>query len=224
MRETLRAALTIYAKDVRLELRTRETLFSVLAFAFVVAFIFTFAFDPSPQLVASIGPGIVWVAYIFTAVLGINRTFLLEHERGTLDGLRLAPVPREALYLGKLLSVVTLLVTVEAIMLPAFLVLYDLSLFNVWFIAITLAATVGIAAVGTLFSAIAVHTRAREVLLPMLFLPVALPLLIGAVSGARAALDGEGWSGAGGWLQLIIAFDAVFLVLSSLVFEYVLEE
>ena len=224
MRETLRAALTIYAKDVRLELRTRETLFSVLAFAFVVAFIFTFAFEPSPQLIASIGPGIVWVAWIFTAVLGMNRTFLLEHERGTLDGLRLAPVPREALYLGKLLSVVTLLVTVEALMLPAFLILYDLSLFNTWFIAITLAATVGIAAVGTLFSAIAVHTRAREVLLPMLFLPVALPLLIGAVTGARAALDGEGWDGVGGWLQLIVAFDVVFLVLSSLVFEYVLEE
>ena len=224
MRETLRAALTIYAKDVRLELRTRETLFSVLAFAVVVAFIFTFAFEPSPQLVASIGPGIVWVAWIFTAVLGINRTFLLEHERGTLDGLRLAPVPREALYLSKLLSVVTLLVTVEALMLPAFLVLYDLSLFNVWFIAVALAATVGVAAVGTLFSAIAVHTRAREVLLPMLFLPVALPLLIGAVSGAREALDGGGWDGVGRWLQLILAFDAVFLVLSSLVFEYVLEE
>ena len=224
MRETLRAALTIYAKDVRLELRTRETLFSVLAFAFVVAFIFTFAFEPSPQLIASIGPGIVWVAYVFTAVLGMTRTFLLEHERGTLDGLRLAPVPREALYLGKLLSVVTLLVTVEALMLPAFLVLYDLSLFNVWFIAVALAATVGVAAVGTLFSAIAVHTRAREVLLPMLFLPVALPLLIGAVTGAREALDGEGWGGVGRWLQLIVAFDVVFLVLSSLVFEYVLEE
>ena len=224
MPQTLRAALTIYAKDVRLELRTRETLFSVLAFAFVVAFIFTFAFEPSPQLIASIGPGIVWVAWIFTAVLGMNRTFLLEHERGTLDGLRLAPVPREALYLGKLLSVVTLLVAVEALMLPAFLVLYDLSLFNAWFIAIALVATVGIGAVGTLFSAIAVHTRAREVLLPMLFLPVALPLLIGAVSGARAALDGEGWDGVGGWLQLIVAFDIVFLVLSSLVFEYVLEE
>ena len=224
MRETLRAALAIYAKDVRMELRTRETLGAVLAFAFVVAFIFTFAFEPSPQLIAAIGPGIVWVAYVFTAVIGMNRTFLLEHERGTLDGLRLAPVPREALYLGKLLSVVTLLLAVEALMLPAFLVLYDLSLFNVWFIAIAVAATIGIAAVGALFSAIAVLTRAREVLLPVLFLPIALPLLIGAVSGSREALEGGGWSETGRWLQLIVAFDAVFIVLSSLVFEYVLEE
>ena len=224
MRETLRAALAIYAKDVRMELRTRETLGAVLAFAFVVAFIFTFAFEPSPQLIAAIGSGIVWVAYVFTAVIGMNRTFLLEHERGTLDGLRLAPVPREALYLGKLLSVVTLLLAVEALMLPAFLVLYDLSLFNVWFIAIAVAATIGIAAVGALFSAIAVLTRAREVLLPVLFLPIALPLLIGAVSGSREALDGGGWSETGRWLQLIVAFDAVFIVLSSLVFEYVLEE
>ena len=219
-----RAAAAVFMKDLRLEARTRESLTAILAFSLVVAFIFNFAFDPSPQIVAVVGPGIVWVAYIFTGVLGMNRTFILERERGTLDGLLLAPVGREAIYLGKLLGALTLLLVVEALMLPVFLVLYDLSLLNLWFIAIAVAATVGFAAVGTLFSALAVHTRAREVMLPLLFLPVVLPIVIGAVAGTGEALDGNGWSGVGRWLQLIVAFDIVFLVLSSWAFEFVLEE
>ncbi len=219
-----RAAAAVFMKDLRLEARTRESLTAILAFSLVVAFIFNFAFDPSPQIVAVVGPGIVWVAYIFTGVLGMNRTFILERERGTLDGLLLAPVGREAIYLGKLLGALTLLLVVEALMLPVFLVLYDLSLLNLWFIAIAVAATVGFAAVGTLFSALAVHTRAREAMLPLLFLPVVLPIVIGAVAGTGEALDGNGWSGVGRWLQLIVAFDVVFLVLSSWAFEFVLEE
>lgn len=219
-----RAAAAVFMKDLRLEARTRESLTAILAFSLVVAFIFNFAFDPSPRIVAVVGPGIVWVAYIFTGVLGMNRTFILERERGTLVGLLLAPVGREAIYLGKLLGALTLLLVVEALMLPVFLVLYDLSLLNLWFIAIAVAATVGFAAVGTLFSALAVHTRAREVMLPLLFLPVVLPIVIGAVAGTGEALDGSGWSGVGRWLQLIVAFDVVFLVLSSWAFEFVLEE
>ena len=220
----LRAALAVYSKDVRLEARTRETLGAVLAFSIVVAFIFNFAFDPTPQIVAAVGPGIVWVAYVFTATLGMNRTFIIEKERGTLDGLLLAPVGRESLYLGKLLGAFTLLIVVETLMLPVFLVLYNLSLLNVWFILTALAATVGFAAVGTLFSAIAVHTRAREVMLPLLFLPVSLPVIIGAVSSSQEALAGGGWSDVSRWLLLISAFDIVFLVLSSWAFEFVLEE
>ncbi len=224
MSSLARATAAIFLKDFRLEARTRESLAATLAFSLVVAFIFNFAFDPSPRLLAVVGPGIVWVAYIFTGVLGMNRAFLLERERGTLDGLLLAPVPREALYLGKLLGSLALLLVVETLMLPIFLILYNLSLLHPWFLAIALAATLGFAAVGTLFSAIAVHTRAREVMLPLLFLPIVLPVVIGAVSGSAEALAGNGWSGAGRWLQLILAFDAIFLLLSSLVFENVLEE
>ena len=224
MRAVVSASLAVYLKDVRLEMRTRETLGAVLAFALVTAFIFNFTFDPSPEVLAAAGPGIVWVAYVFTAILGMNRTFIIEKERGTLDGLLLAPVGREAIYFGKLLSALTLLLAVEALMLPVFLVLYDLSLLNVWFVATAVAATVGLAATGTLFSALAVHTRAREAMLPLLFLPVSLPVVIGAVSSASAALGGEGWDGVGPWLQLIAAFDIVFLLLSSWAFEFVLEE
>jgi heme exporter protein B len=224
MRNYLRGALAIYAKDIRLEARTKETISAVLAFAIIIAFIFGFAFDPSPTIVAVVGPGIVWVAYVFTGILGMNRTFALERDRGTLDGLLLAPVSRESVYAGKLASTATIMLVVEAALFPVFLVLFDLNLFNIWFVLVALAATIGFATVGTLFSAIAAHTRAREVLLPLLFLPIVLPVIISAVSGTDAAIAGDGWDGVGKWLQFIVAFDAVFLVLSSWAFDFVLEE
>lgn len=224
MSSYMRAAFAVYAKDIRLEARTKETISAVLAFAVIIAFIFGFAFDPNPDEIATIGPGIVWVAYVFTGILGMNRTFALERDKGTLEGLLLAPVGREGIFAGKFASTTTIMVLVEALLFPVFLVLFDLQLFNVWFILVTLAATIGFAAVGTLFSALAAHTRAREVLLPLLFLPVILPVIIGAVTSTASVLQGHGWSEVGRWLQFIVAFDVVFLVLSSWAFDFVLEE
>ena len=220
----LSAALAIYLKDVRLEARSKETVGAVLIFALLVAFIFNFAFDATPDIVAIVGPGIVWVAYVFTGILGLNRTFVLERDRGTLDGLMLAPVGREALYLGKLLSAISVMLVVEFLMVPVFLVLYDISLLDLRFALAALLATIGFAAVGTLFSAIAAHTRAREVLLPLLFLPAVLPVIMAAVAITASVLDGYGWNAATSWLQLVVAFDIVFLVVSSWAFEFVLEE
>lgn len=220
----LSAALAVYLKDVRLEARSKETVGAVLIFALLVAFIFNFAFDATPDIIAIVGPGIVWVAYVFTGILGLNRTFVLERDRGTLDGLMLAPVGREALYLGKLLSAISVMLVVEFLMVPVFLVLYDISLLDLRFALAALLATIGFAAVGTLFSAIAAHTRAREVLLPLLFLPVVLPVIMAAVAITASVLDGDGWSAATSWLQLVVAFDIVFLVVSSWAFEFVLEE
>ena len=220
----MRAALAIYRKDVTVEARTKETFLGVLVFALVVAFIFKFAFDPAPQVVALIGPCIAWVAYVFAGIVGMGRTFVLERERGTLEALLLAPVPREAIYLGKLAGAFTLMIVVEAAMLPVFVVLHDLSFLSLPFAATAVLATLGLAAVGTLFSAIAVHTRARELLLPLLFLPVTLPVIIAAVSSTSLLLEGGGWRDVGEWLRLMLAFDFAFLVLSSWAFEFVLEE
>jgi heme exporter protein B len=224
MRSYLRTALAVYAKDLRVEARTKETFSAVLVFAVIVAFIFGFAFEPAPSTIAIVGPGIVWVAFVFTGILGMNRTFASERDRGTLDGLLLAPTGRDAVFAGKFASTATIMLVVEALMLPVFLVLFDLNLFSVLFMLTALLATLGFASVGTLFSAIAAHTRAREVMLPLLFLPIALPIIIAAVTGTAATLDGEGWGGTGQWVQFILAFDVVFLVLSSWAFQYVLEE
>ena len=224
MRHFISGAWAIYAKDMRLEMRTKETVTGALTFAVIVAFIFGFAFDPSPRIIAVVGPGIVWVAFVFTGVLSMNRAFAGERDRGTLEGLLLTPFPRVVLYVGKLATTTTIMLAVELVMLPLFLVLFDISLFNVWFGLTAFAATVGFAAAGTLFAAMAAHTKAREVLLPLLFLPISLPIIIAAVSSTGASLNGEGWDGVGRWLQFMIAFDVVFLVLSSWAFEFVLEE
>ena len=216
--------MAIYAKDLRLEVRTKETVSTVLIFSLLVVLIFNFAFDPSPRVITLVGPGIIWVAYVFSGTLSLNRGLILEKDQETLDGLRLAPVGRDAVYAGKLLGTFTVMLVVEALMVPAFLVFYDLSVLTPWFAAITVLATLGFASVGTVFSAIAVHTRAREVMLPLLFLPVVLPVIIGAVASTGDILEGGGWREVRQWVQLLVAFDVMFLVVSSLAFEYVLEE
>jgi heme exporter protein B len=224
MGRSVRAAWAIYRKDLRVELRTRETVGSVLVFAVVTAFIFNFAFDPSPQVLGLVAPGIVWVAYVFTGMLGLNRSFQLERDRSTLELLLLAPAGREAIYWGKLAGALTVMLVVEALMAPVFLFLYDLSLFSPLLAATAVLATVGFAAVGTLFAAIAVHTRSREVLLPVLFLPLAMPVIVGAVGATTALLAGGGLAQVNPWFQLMAAFDVATLVVSSWAFEHVLEE
>jgi heme exporter protein B len=219
-----RTALTIFVKDMRLEVRTKESIISMLVFSLLVAFIFNFAFDPSPQTIGLVAPGVVWVAYVFTGVLGLNRSLGLEKDRGTLDGLLLAPIGRDTIYAGKLLSVFTLMLVVEVLMVPVFLLFYDVSLAEPWFVPVALLATLGFAAVGTIFSAIAVNTGAREVMLPLLFLPVVLPLVIAAVTTTGSILSGDGWDALAKWIGLMGAFDVVFLVVSSLAFEFVVEE
>ena len=216
--------LTIYWKDLRLELRTRETISTLLVFSLLVAFIFNFAFDPTPRTIILVGPGIVWVAFLFAGILGLGRTFTLEKDKGTLEGLLLAPVGREVLYMGKTLGVFTMMLVVEALMLPVFLVLYDLSILDPWFLLVAGLATLGFAAVGTVFSAIAMNTRSREVMLPLLFLPVVLPVVIAAVAATRLALEEKGWRDVDQWVQLVLVFDVAFLVLSSVLFDLVLEE
>lgn len=214
----------IVAKDVRSELRTKEIVTSVLVFALLVMVIFNFAFEPGAETTGLIAPGVLWVSFTFAGVLGLNRSFILEKERGCLDGLLLCPVDRSAIYLGKMLASTTFMLAVEAVALPMFAVLFNLSILVPQLLLITLLGTLGFAGVGTLFAAMAVNTRAREIMLPVLLLPVAVPVLIAAVKASGVALGstvgGSLWS----WLQLITVFDAIFLTVSTLVFEYVVEQ
>ena len=219
-----RATLAILWKDVLLEVRTKDIITSLLVFAILVMVIFNFAFRPTAAVVALVAPGVLWVAFTFAGVLGLNRTFVLEKDRGSMEGLMLAPVGRDAIYVGKLLGSFLFMLVVEALMLPVFTGLFNVPLWHVEFLLMLVLATLGFAAVGTVFSAIAVNTRSREIMLPILFFPIVLPVVIGAVQSSSAVLDGESWSAISRWLQLVIAFDVIFLVVSSLVFEYVLEE
>ena len=171
-----------------------------------------------------IAPGILWVTFAFAGVLSLNRSFIPEKEHGCLEGLMVCPVSREVIYVGKMLGNLLFMLIIEAIALPIFTFLFNLPVLSLQLVVITVLTTIGFVAVGTLFSALAINTRAREMVLPILFLPIVVPIIISAVNASALALSGEPWSRLAPWLQLIGAFDVIFLVVSFLVFAFVIEE
>ncbi len=199
-------------KDLLLELRGRETLPAMLLFVVAMLVAFRFALTGEQSDAAA---GLLWVAILFTALLGLGRAFVPEREQGVLDGLVLAPCDRSAIWLGKLLATLAFLVLVELVALPAFALFFE-PLSGQTIAAVALA-NVGICAVGTLLAAMAVAARARELLLPLLFLPLALPIVVGGV-GATVAED------AGRYLGFLALYDLVFAILAWATFEYVVVE
>ncbi|MFQ6112074.1 MAG: heme exporter protein CcmB [Nitrospinota bacterium] len=226
MRTILRATLAIIRKDLRAELRTKESVAAMLVFAILVLTIFNFALGQAGEDRATLASGVLWVSFIFAGVLGLNRSFTMEKEAEGIQGLRLSPVDPSAIYLGKMVGNLIFMLVVEAITIPIFSVLFNFSLGEaLWPLAlVAFLSTLGFVAVGTLFAAMSVNTRTREVMLPLLLLPVALPVLIAAVSSTSLALKGSPLAEAVNWLKMLIAFDVIFVVVSTLVFEYVIEE
>lgn len=216
--------LAVLWKDLLLESRTREMVMPILVFSLLVIVIFSFVLDPNPRLVPSVAPGALWVAFTFAGLLGLNRLFALEKERGGMEGLLLSPVGRDLLYFGKMLGAFTFMLVVEAIMLPAFSVVFNLPLVQPGLWLIVALATFGFAAVGTAFSAMAVNTRAREILLPVLFFPVAAPVIIAAAEATRAVLSGDPFADYSRWVQLIAVYDVIFAVVGAATFEFVVSE
>ncbi|MBM3944749.1 MAG: heme ABC transporter permease CcmB [SAR202 cluster bacterium] len=216
--------LTVLWKDLVLESRTKDFFVSVLVFAIIVIVVFNFAVDPTPQTVGTVAPGILWVAIVFGGVLGLTRSFALEKERGAINGLLLAPVGRDSIYFGKMLASFLFMFLVEAVTFPIFAVIFNIPLSAPGFLPVAVLTTVGIAAVGTLFSAMAVNTKAREVMLPLLFLPVALPAIVAAVEATAPALAGGGWGAGTRWLPFLAGFDALFIVVCAIAFAFVVED
>ena len=224
MIEFLRPIGVLLWKDILLELRSRDLVVSLLVFGLVVVVVFNFALNATPQLVTAVTPGILWVAFAFAGILAMNRTFVREKEEGGLDGLLLSPISRDSIFLGKAAASFTFMLLVEAVLLPIFAGLLNFSPASFTLLLTIVLATAGFALVGTLFSAISVQTRSREILLPVLFLPVILPVLVGAVEATKQALGGETVVGLGHWLPLLGAFDALFLVICPWIFSIVVEE
>ena len=216
--------LTLTWKDILLELRSREMVVTLGVFSFLVVIIFNFAVEPTAEIVATVSPGILWVTFTFAGILGLGRSFAMEKDRGNLEGLMLCPVSRDVIFFGKMAGIFILMLVVEALVLPLFAVLFDLSFFLPEVILAGVLATLGFAAVGTVFSAMAINTRSREIMLPLLFLPVAVPVIIAAVETTSGALQGESWSDIGKWIQLIAVFDVIFIIVSAFVMQFVLEE
>jgi heme exporter protein B len=216
--------IAIFWKDVLTELRTREIIVSVLVFALLVLVIFSFAFNTGADMTELLAPGILWAALTFGGVIGLNRVFTVEKENSRLEGLMLCPVDRAVIYWGKLAGSFTFMLVIAIIITPIFLALFNLPMFLPRLALIIILATLGFAAVGTLFSALAVNTRARDIMLPILFLPVVVPVIVAAVKATGPVLTGGPWADMRVWLQILVVFDIIYLVAATLVFEFVIEE
>jgi heme exporter protein B len=223
MKDALGSIWAIVRKDVVAELRTKETLSTMLIFVLLTVIIFNFAFDLRVDNVRQVAPGVLWVAFIFAGVLGLNRSFILETDKGCLDGLLMTPADRSLIYFGKVIGNVIFMLVVEAIALPVFSILFNLMLLRLDIILVVLLGTIGFSGVGTLFSAMTANTRAREVLLPILLFPVVLPVILAAVKATAGILDGQALGAIGNWLGLLAGFDIIFLAIAYMTFDFVVE-
>jgi len=222
---TLRTAGVVLWKDLRIEWRTRDALSASLVFGILTLVIFNFALDVNTPEMRRLAAGFFWVAFSFAGTLALNRSFALEKEAGAGRALALAPVDPAGVYLGKFFANWLFLLSTQLILLPIFMLFFDVPLAGERVLALLASFLLGscaFAATGTLFSAVAVNTRMRDLLLPLLFLPTVVPALIAAVSTTAWALGGA--DSPSFWFKLLIVFDVVFVTTGILVFEYAIEE
>lgn len=221
----LRQVWTIAAKDLRSELRTKEALNASLSFALVILLLFSFAFDPTAELTREISGGLLWLVFAFAGALLLNRSFARELENDCLGVLVTSPVPASALFLGKALANWLLLLGIEIVCLPVFGVFYnaDWTRRPAWLALVLLLATWGITIIGTMFSALTVNLRLRELMLPMLVYPMLIPCLMAAMQLTTALVAGQAPSGDQlAWLRMLVGFDIIFTALSVALVETVL--
>jgi heme exporter protein B len=221
--QSLNKTLAIVWKDVLAELRTKEMFSSMFVFALLLIVIFNFSFDLRVEKVAEVAPGVLWVTFAFAGTLELNRALSSEIEGSRLDGLLLAPMERSTIYFGKMLGNLLFISATEAVMLPIFSAIFNLNLIQPAFLLTVFLGTVGFAAVGTLLSAMAANTRAREVMLPVLLFPIILPVVISAVKLTAGIFDGLPWASLASWLRLLVGFDVIFLTVSYMTFDYIVQ-
>jgi heme exporter protein B len=223
---TLAASLIIARKDLAIEFRTRTAFLSALVFALLGVTIFFFAWDATAVAAADLAPGVLWVIFTFAGLLGLQRSFGLELADRAIDGLLGAPIAREAIYLGKALANLVFVSGILAVTIPAVVLFYNLPFgAGIGALAgIAALAAVGLVAVGTLFSAMAVNTRMAELLLPMLSLPFFVPIVMGAAQSSARLMAGRPIAEAWPWLRILVAFDIVFVTACTLAFPFTLDE
>ena len=222
----LPAAWLIAKKDLAIEYRTRTAFFSSLVLAILGLAIFYFAWDVTAVRPVDLAPGVLWVIFTFSGLLGLQRSFGVEQDGRAVDGLLVAPVPREAIYLGKAFANLLFVLGVQAIAIPALALFYNLELGRPLLVlgAIAALAAVGLVAVGTLFSAMAVNTRLAELLLPVLSLPFFVPIVMAASQSSARLLAGRPMAEAWPWLKILLGFDIVFLTACMLAYPHTLDE
>jgi heme exporter protein B len=248
-----RAALAVFRKDLRAELRSRELFSAMILFSLIAILVFSFALElTSPLLsineelrrinellaeagsdalqpvdplnMSSIVGGMFWVVIIFSAILGLNRSLASERDQGNLDAMLIAPVPRAAIFIGKTFANFLFTLLVGAILLPVITFLFDINLVRPELIAVMVLGIFGITTIGTLLAAMAAQTRSRETLLPIIMLPAVLPVLLSVVRASNGIIDGQPADLWSGWLAFVAAIDLVYLGMSYAAFGFVVED
>lgn len=219
-----RPAATILWKDLVAEMRSKELISAMLVFSVIVVVVFNFAVELRVELARQTSLGFLWVTILFSGMLGLNRSLAREKDRGCLDGLLLCPVNRGMIFLGKMAGNLIFILLTELVVIPLFIFLFDVPFYRPLQLLIVVLGTVGFASVGTLLSAMAVHTRAREVMLPIILLPVTIPLVLAAVRASRVVLEGRTMSEFLPWAGILVAMDVVFLTVAFFTFDYIVEE
>ncbi len=217
-----RAVWLVVRKDLTVEVRSREIAYTTLFFAVSCVLVFAFALVKEGRAITDAAAGILWIAIAFSGTLALGRAFERERQSETLRALLLAPAPRPAIYVGKLVGIVALLVAAEIILIPLIALLFQAPLLAhpFWLAAVVVTGTIGFAAVGTLFAAMLVRARSRDVLLPVLLYPITVPVIIAGVRATAALLEPElEIAIVRFWVALLLAFDVVFVTLALWTFE-----
>ena len=219
-------AWAIIKKDIITELRTKELFSSMLVFALLVIVIFNFAFGFSAELLDLAAPAMLWISFTFAGVLGLSRSFALEKEGNAIIGMLLTPTDRSLIYAGKMISNTLFVFIVGLLMVPMFILFFNYNFFSTLMplIPVIFLGSVGFVSVGTLFSAMALNTKLREVMLPILLFPIIIPVIVSAVKLSEQVLDGNSLFAASFSLKLLVSFDLIFLTACAVIFEYVIDE
>ena len=219
-------AWAITRKDLMAELRGASTIVSMVLLVLLVVLVFNFGTDPGAKDVTLVRSGVLWAAFLFAGIIAVGRSFATEKEAGCLDGLLLCPVDRAVIFLGKLIGNLILIFVTGLVILGFFTVLYNLSLGSSWagLVLVIALASIGFGAVGTLFAAVGAGVRARDALLAVFIFPLLVPLIIAAAHVSTVLFDGGGLGGAGLWTWFLVVYDVVFLSVSFMTFDFVVEE
>lgn len=221
-----RTALELAKKDLLSELKTKQVLVTMIIFAGLVILVFSFAFDPANNTTKAVIPGVVWVIIVFSGILGLNRSFISEQRNDTMQGLLVAPMEAQSIFLGKFLANFTMILIVELVSIPFLFLLFDFHMIGSipYFILVIFIGSFGFIGIGTFLAALAANSKSSEMLLPLLLFPITSPILIGVTQATKIILTNmEKLSSALAWVQLVTAYDVIFFVLCFLLIDYVLE-
>lgn len=221
----LRQASLLLWKDLLLELRRRDSLLTMFFFGTLLLFVFHFSFDPAPDQIVAMAPGLLWLAFLFTGTLGLAQMFQAERENHNLDALLLSPLDPGAMFLAKAAFNLILMLLVELVVIPLFWILFNLPFWNLLpqVFLVTLLGTIGFCALGTLMSALTLKARARELLLPLVLFPLMIPVVLATIRCLEEVLRAGEVGNQMGWLRLLLGFDVIFLTAGVLIFDWVIE-